>query len=310
MEKWQLSQRKSLPLEVKIQLSMNRIQEWYEHWDGNVYVAFSGGKDSTVLLKLVRSIYPNIPAVFSDTGLEYPEIRNFVKSIDNVTVVKPRKKFKDVIETYGYPVISKKNARYLRDLQNPTNKNGAVRNLRLTGYNRKGIYCPSMILPKKYRYLVDAPFKISERCCDYIKKEPLHKYSKETNSYPFIGILTGESSMREREYLKHGCNSYNLAEPTSQPIAFWTEQDILTYIMNENINIASIYGEIKRNKSGELYCSGESRTGCMFCMFGVHLEPSPNRFQRMKITHPAQYKYCMENLGIRKVLEYINVPYE
>jgi hypothetical protein len=50
-------------------------------------------------------------------------------------------------------------------------------------------------------------------------------------------------------------------------------------------------------------------TGCMFCMFGVHLEQSPNRFERMALTHPKLYDYCINNLGLGNVLDYINVPY-
>lgn len=68
-----------------------------------MYVSFSGGKDSTVLLDLVRSEYPNVKAVFVDTGLEYPEIRSFVKTFDNVEILKPKKNFKQVIQEYGYP---------------------------------------------------------------------------------------------------------------------------------------------------------------------------------------------------------------
>lgn len=105
---WQFKQRQCLPLDVKIELTKKRIKDWYEYNNGNVYVSFSGGKDSTVLLKLVRDLYPDIPAIFVNTGLEYPEIVNFVKSTDNVILLKPDINFKTVLEKYGYPVISKK----------------------------------------------------------------------------------------------------------------------------------------------------------------------------------------------------------
>ena len=71
MERWQLTQFQNLPLDVKIAKSRLRIREWYEHYGGQVNVSFSGGKDSSVLLHLVRSLYPEVPAVFSDTGLEF-----------------------------------------------------------------------------------------------------------------------------------------------------------------------------------------------------------------------------------------------
>ena len=94
-------------LQRKIQVTQTRIIEWYQKNAGKVYVSFSGGKDSTVLLDLARRIYPDIPAVFIDTGLEYPELREFVKTIPNVTWLKPEMNFRKVIETYGYPLISK-----------------------------------------------------------------------------------------------------------------------------------------------------------------------------------------------------------
>lgn len=99
----------SYSLERKILLTCERIKAWYEWWDGQVYISFSGGKDSTVLLDLVRNVcgYDDVPAVFVDTGLEYPEIRDFVKTFDNVTWLKPKKNFKQVITEYGYPFISK-----------------------------------------------------------------------------------------------------------------------------------------------------------------------------------------------------------
>ena len=102
-----LEELRALPLERKIQISQTRIIEWYKHYNGNVVVSFSGGKDSTVLLHLVRSIFPDVKAVFSNTGLEYPEIQKHVMSIGNVDIVRPTMRFDEVISTYGYPLIGK-----------------------------------------------------------------------------------------------------------------------------------------------------------------------------------------------------------
>lgn len=103
-----LKMRQALPLDVKVRMTQQRIREWVNEFgiDG-VYVSFSGGKDSTVLLHIVRQIYPDMRAVFVDTGLEYPEIREFVKTFENVEWLKPTMTFKQVIEKYGYPFISK-----------------------------------------------------------------------------------------------------------------------------------------------------------------------------------------------------------
>ena len=98
----------SMPLEIKLGMTRNRIREWVREFGTNgVYVSFSGGKDSTVLLHIVREMYPDIEAVFVDTGLEYPEIRRFVKTFDNVTILRPKMRFDEVIRRYGYPIISK-----------------------------------------------------------------------------------------------------------------------------------------------------------------------------------------------------------
>ena len=114
IQNWQLKQRQGLPLEVKIQMSNVKIRQFYDHFGGDVYVSFSGGKDSTVLLDLVRNLYPKVPAVFVDTGLEYPEIREFVSDMDNITWLKPKMPFTKVLEKYGYPVVSKEQAQYIQ----------------------------------------------------------------------------------------------------------------------------------------------------------------------------------------------------
>jgi 3'-phosphoadenosine 5'-phosphosulfate sulfotransferase (PAPS reductase)/FAD synthetase len=305
-----LKQRQSLPLEVKIKMTEQRIKQFNDFFKGNVYVAFSGGKDSTVLLDIARKVCPGITAVFSDTGLEFPEIREFVKTFDNVEIVRPKKSFLQVINEYGYPVISKKVSRFVSDLRNPTEKNEATRNLRLTGFNSEGKYQPSMKLSKKWLKLVDAPFKVSNKCCDYLKKQPLQNYSKKTNQKPIIAVMTCESEMREKQYLQHGCNIYKGKSAQSQPMAFWTEQDVLEYLSKNSVKYASVYGEIKIDENGKYYTTGERRTGCVFCMYGCHLEKGLNRFQRLKSTHPQLYDYCINKLKIGEVLDYIGVKYE
>ena len=107
MQAWDLNR--------KIQVTQTRIIEWYVKNQGKVYVSFSGGKDSTVLLHLVRSMYPEVPAVFIDTGLEYPEVRQFVKETENTIIIRPKKTFKQVLNEYGYPVISKEVAMFIEE---------------------------------------------------------------------------------------------------------------------------------------------------------------------------------------------------
>lgn len=338
MDYAQLKDLQSLPLKYKIMITKQRITEWYEHWNGMVYVSFSGGKDSTVLLRLARELYPEVPAVFVDTGLEYPEIRQFVKSIDNVVWLRPKMNFKQVLEKYGYPVISKRQAQYIREIQCPTEKNRATTKLRLTGVRSSGKYSGYSKISDCWQYLKDAPFKVSEQCCDVMKKKPMDKFVKETGRQPFIGTMASDGANRELEYLQNGgCNVFNSGRPKSTPLGFWTDQDVLQYldaIYNpfypsgpgklpyHKPLYASVYGKIYK-RGGQLVTTGVSRTGCMFCMFGVHMEQEPNRFQRMQITHPKRYNYCInggkftngkwgpskEGLGIGYVLKHIGVPY-
>lgn len=104
----ELRQLQKLPLDEKVKRTQVRIKQWVEHYGiDHVYVSFSGGKDSSVLMDIARKMYPDIKAVFLDTSLEFPELRDFVKRFDNVEYIKPKMNFRQVIEKYGYPVISK-----------------------------------------------------------------------------------------------------------------------------------------------------------------------------------------------------------
>lgn len=110
MEKYtkeDLKRLQSLSLEEKVDITLGRIMQWYNYWKGNVYVSYSGGKDSTVLLHLVRSLYPDVPAVYVNTGLEYPEIQAKVREQENATILSPEMPFVQVLTEYGYPLISK-----------------------------------------------------------------------------------------------------------------------------------------------------------------------------------------------------------
>ena len=291
-----LKQRQSLPLSAKIEVTKKRIRQWYNYWNGEVYVAFSGGKDSTVLLDLVRSIYPNVPAVFVDTGLEYPEIKEFVKTFDNIMVLRPEMNFTQVIKEYGYPVVSKKVAKMVRVINNPTDKNKKSRKLFLEGIDQYGNPTTMFKLPKKWRKLIDAPFKVSEKCCDIMKKKPMHKYNKETKKRAYVGMMAQDSQLREKNYLSAGCNNYNGNE-LSTPLGFWIDEDIWEYI------------KLKKLKYCNVYDTGVKRTGCVFCMFGVHMEKGLNRFQLMEKSHPQLHSYCINKLGLGKILDYINVEY-
>ena len=299
-----LAVMQSWTLERKIRVTQTKLLEWITAYNGKVTCSFSGGKDSTVLLDLARRIDPLIPAVFADTGLEYPEIRDFVKSVDNVTWIKPDIPFNQVIQTYGYPVISKEVARRIYYAR----KGSLWAINHLHGYNKDGSVSKFAQRYVKYLPLVDAPFLISDYCCDAMKKYPLQRYHKSIGAATIIGTMACESVRRQSAYLQNGCNAFHLKR--SQPLSFWTEQDVLNYLRITKIPYADIYGDIVLDiKSGKLKTTGVERTGCMFCMFGVHREKQPNRFQRMELTHPKQYDYCINRFGCGAVLDYLNVPF-
>jgi 3'-phosphoadenosine 5'-phosphosulfate sulfotransferase (PAPS reductase)/FAD synthetase len=283
-------------------MSLERIRAWYEHWDGEVYVAFSAGKDSTVLADLVWSIYPDVPLVFSNTGLEYPEIVQFAKELQQahpdreVITVRPKRTFRDVVLNEGYPVVSKKVSRMLRIMKREKGNPKWANTYRLydTGIKMDGTYSQASKLPAKWRGLLKQDWCATELCCDILKKEPLDTYSKESGKKRMMGIMSAEGGLRER---REHCNVFDSRDPSSAPMLFWTEADVWEYIKTRNLPYSKIYN------------MGETRTGCMFCCFGVHLEKGKNRFQRMAKSHPKQWNYCINDLLMGKVLDALGVEY-
>ena len=376
-----LAELQSYPLDMKVKLTKQRIREWInEFGEDGVYVSFSGGKDSTVLLDIVRQDYPNVPAVFVDTGLEFPEIRQFVKGYDNVVWLKPKKNFRQVIQDYGYPFVSKEVSerayyaqRYLRwyaeQKDNPSDEAkkepttyGLKDLLGLRGMDQqqadeilldfintsdKGTFKIKEFMGRRigpdgktysskynysrYKWLAICPYMISNKCCDVMKKAPIKKYAKESGRKPITGQMASESVLRTTHWLQSGCNSFDTKKQISNPMSFWTEQDVLMYVYVNKLPICSVYGDvvIEGEIEGQISLSdiegmelfekhrptfkttGQKRTGCMFCGFGTHLKKEADRFRSLKITHPKVYDYIMRpwdegGLNYKEVIDWLN----
>lgn len=307
-------------LDEKFQRTLAKVGEWYSRWNNQVYVSFSGGKDSTVLADICarwcKVIGVPLYLVFVDTGLEYPEVRQQVKAFAEwlrkkygievvLEILRPKMRFDEVIKKHGYPIISKEvsaDIEYAR-------KGRQWALYKFQGKNADGTDSKRKASNIRYAPIIDMDFKISNKCCSVMKKAPAKKYEKETGRKAIIATLAEESSMRENAWLKNGCNAFNAKRATSQPMSFWREQDVLQYIKQEQIPIASVYGDIEYAEAPDqmriedygltecgtdkLKTTGCDRTGCIFCAFGCHLEKSPSRFERLKETHPRQYEYCI-----------------
>ena len=113
-----LYQMQSLPLSAKISMTARRINEWVnEFGEDGVYLSFSGGKDSTVLGHIIREVcgYKNIPFVFVDVPTQYPELKQFAQTFDNLVILKPKISFAEVCEKYGFPLFSKEISECIAD---------------------------------------------------------------------------------------------------------------------------------------------------------------------------------------------------
>lgn len=307
-----LKKAQALPLTEKIRILCERVTEWYYHYNGKVYVSFSGGKDSTVLLHIVRLLFPDVEAVFVNTGLEYPEIQKFVKTFDNVTILRPKMRFDEVLKNYGFPIISKEVAETVEQGRKSLERNDGKYTYRLKKLRGEAVDKygnPSQYNTPKYEPLLYTDFRTSANCCGVMKKAPVKQYEKQTGKKPIMATMAAEGRARETAWIRTGCNAFDSKRPISKPMSFWTEQDVLQYIKLNDIPIASVYGDIVYEDSPEqmrieeydidgagtekLTTTGCSRTGCIFCGFGCHLEKEPSRFQRLKETHPRQYEYCI-----------------
>lgn len=265
----------------------------------------------------------------SVSSLEDISIQNIHRTFDNFVILKPKKSKVQVIKEFGYPVISKEKAGKIQLLQNPTNKNITVRHAIMTGETGeqggfKTVKTGSrMRLPQKWLNLFGgpenekygtnyqtAPFKVSPKCCYYMKENPCNDYAKETGRKPYMGLMASEGGQREKALMNHGCNYYGKTVTRSAPFAIFSRQDLLQLALELKVPVPAIYGTIERKDNGTLYTTRAQRTGCSMCAFGIHIESRPHRFDRMREDNPKEWSFWMYDMGWGKVLNYIGVEWE
>lgn len=273
-----LRERQSWTLEQKIDHALGTIEAFVNRMGGvdKVYVSFSGGKDSTVLFHLARRLYPDILGVFCNTGNEYPDIIRFVRKAQaegaNIQIIRPKLTPREVWAKYGFPLVGKEISSYVHAVR--VNPNSKVAQLRLSKDTQFGI-------SNKWRYLVNEPYETHNICCTKLKKDPMHRFGKESSRFPIIGVMASESKRRETDYIANGgCNYFDGNTPKSQPLSIWLEDDIWAYIDRFNLLIA------------EIYHKGAQRTGCMGCGFGAQFADD-TRFRVLYENYPKCYDMVM-----------------
>ena len=281
----ELHRRQQWTLAQKIDHSLGVIDQFIAKMDGKVYLSFSGGKDSTVLLKLCEVIKPDIQCVFVNTGCESVDVVRFVekmKAAHNIEVIRPKLTPRQVWAQYGFPLVSKDQA-FKIDLvrKNPESKS-AQKFMRDSN---------QFAISKCFRYLCDTEkckYHTSAVCCNKLKKDPCKRYEHESGLRPIVATMASESMLRETDYLRVGqCNKFDQGHEKSKPLSIWMEEDIWQFIRENNIEIA------------EIYAKGVDRTGCVGCGFGAQMKDD-RRLETFYRLYPKYYNMVLnfENNGV------------
>lgn len=341
----EMLKKQNLPYSIKRRMSENRIRAFIEEATSrglNTHVSV-GGLDSIVLAYLIRFMgysEKDVPFV-SASSLEDASIQKVHKELDCI-VVKPLKSKVNILQEEGFPVLSKKIANKINTIANPTEENKTVRHAIITGEcGEQGHFATNskMQLPQKYLKLFGGldkegealgygkpeNFKVSHKCCYYLKEAPCDNWAKEHRSVPFLGLMASEGGQRADALEEHGCNYFGKTTARSCPFAFYYHSDVVHLAVDLNVHIPEIYGDViisqEKNEFGdyEYSTTGEQRTGCSMCGFGIQLEKRPHRFDRLFERNPKEWEYWMKkcckddngNLyGWGRVLNYIGIPWE
>ncbi|MCL2248657.1 MAG: hypothetical protein FWC13_05260 [Oscillospiraceae bacterium] len=322
-----MAQKQSLPYNAKVIHAELRARE-YETWaaqnEKNTHVSV-GGLDSIVLLAFLRNIGINPPAI-SVSSLEDKSIQA-VHTEMGVISIRPIKSKVSVIKEYGFPVVSKSKASKIEHLQKIDSPKQTYIHAIMTGkMGKQGGYKHSdkIKLPDKWLKLFGgnyaekrpdldcktAPFKVSDKCCYWLKEKPCDDWAAQYNSVPYLGLMASEHGQRELGLIKNGCNYYGKAVTRSCPFAIFTRQDLLQLALDLSVKVPAIYGTIERKEDGQLYTTRAQRTGCSMCGFGIHVEKRPHRFDRLREDNLKEWEYWMREIGWGEVLDWIGIEWE
>ena len=311
------------PHDFKVAYAEARAWEFYNECGKrglNCHVSV-GGLDSITLLVFLRKIGIDVPAV-SVSALEDKSIIQVHKTL-GVEAIRPLKKKPEILKEFGFPILSKEIAGKIDLLQHPSEKNKTVRHAIITGEtgeyggNRTGT---RMKMSQKWLDKFGgadeegaalgykaAPFLVSDKCCYYLKEKPCDDWAKEHNSVPYLGLMASEGGRRQKALMMHGCNYFGATTIRSAPFAIFSRQDILQLVLDLEVPVPEIYGEIVRDTDGNLRTTGAQRTGCSMCGFGIHLEKRPHRFDQLYMRNPKEWAFWMLEMGWGEVLDYIGV---
>lgn len=328
--------------QFKVNYATIRAREFVRECDnrGLNYHVSVGGLDSITLFLFLKSIGIHAPGI-SVSYLEDSSIQKIHKELGIIRLKSARKTDgthwtkPQILQEFGFPVLSKEIASKIELLANPSEKNQTVRHAIVTG--ETGAYGgfqknSRMKMSQKWlekfggyanedegvHYQIPN-FKVSSKCCYYLKEKPCDDWGKEHNSVPFLGLMASEGGRRAKSLMINGCNYFGHSTIRSAPFAIFSRQDVLQLALDLKVPVPEIYGTIERKEDGTLYTTKAQRTGCSMCGFGIHLEKRPHRFDLLKERNPKEWQYWMyecctdaetgEKYGWSRVLDYIGVEY-
>lgn len=330
-------QHLALPYDLKVRMAENRIRDWQNVcWEyGKDYAVSVGGLDSIVLLALCREVLgKDVPGI-SVSSLEDKSIQTVHKEM-GVIPIKPLKSKVQILQEYGFPVVSKLAAAKIERLQTPGDDSPIIRAYMTGDMGAWGGFGHNdrFKLPDTWVELFGglyadmrpdlnckcAPFKVSDKCCFWLKELPAQQYQQEHNIWPFLGLMQSEGGRRQYSLRMHGCNYVGETTARSCPFNYFTRQDLLQLALDLNVHVPEIYGEIVRDSDGSLRTTKAQRTGCSMCGFGIHLDQRPHHFDMLREQNPQEWEFWMyrcvtdpktgEKYGWGRVLDYIGVGWE